>query len=100
MKKMASTATDKVEKDYTFEFGFSNVEDFFGTLIEVVNVDFGYSEDKILQRNLNFHVNQETRIALVGSNGIGKSTFLKVLLGKEKPLRGEVIHEKNLNYAY
>lgn len=48
MKKMASNATEKVDKDYTFDFGFENVEEFFGTLIEVKGVDFGYSEDKIL----------------------------------------------------
>lgn len=41
MKKMASNATEKVDKDYTFDFGFENVEDFFGTLIEVKGVDFG-----------------------------------------------------------
>lgn len=48
MSKLALNATEKVDKDYNFEFSFDNVEDFFGTLIEVCDVDFGYSEDKIL----------------------------------------------------
>lgn len=38
----------------------------------------------------------ETRIALVGANGIGKSTFLKVMLQKVQPLKGRVKHEKVL----
>jgi len=42
----------------------------------------------------------ETRIALVGANGIGKTTFLKVMLQKVKPLKGKVKHEKVLKYAY
>jgi len=92
--------TEKVDKDYFFEFGFINVEEYMGTLIEVCDVDFGYSADKILYRNLNFAVDMDTRIALVGDNGIGKSTFLKVLLQKVKPLKGKVRHEKVLKTAY
>jgi len=41
----------------------------------------------------------DTRIALVGDNGIGKSTFLKIMLAKVKPLKGKVRHEKVLRYA-
>jgi len=41
MQKLSLNATEKVDKDYHFEFGFDNVEDFFGTLIEVCDVDFG-----------------------------------------------------------
>lgn len=92
--------TEKVDKDYQFEFGFVNVTEYMGTLIEVCDVEFGYSADKILFRNLNFAVNMETRIALVGANGIGKTTFLKVMLQKVKPLKGKVKHEKVLKYAY
>jgi len=36
----------------------------------------------------------DTRIALVGANGIGKSTFLKIVLKELDPLKGKVKHEK------
>jgi len=36
----------------------------------------------------------DTRIALVGANGIGKSTFLKLILKQLTPLKGKVKHEK------
>lgn len=42
----------------------------------------------------------DTRIALVGVNGSGKSTFLKLLLNEVKPMKGEVKHEKVVNQAY
>lgn len=64
------------------------------------NVDFGYEADKILYKNLSFAIDMDTRIALVGDNGIGKSTFLKIMLQKVKPLAGKVRHEKVLKYAY
>lgn len=68
-----------------------------GTMIALNNVDFGYSLDKILYYDLNFAVDMDTRVALVGENGIGKSTFLKLLLKQLKPIKGEVTHEKSLN---
>jgi len=40
--------TEKVDKEYLFEFSFPWVEYYQGTMIEVRDVDFGYSEDKIL----------------------------------------------------
>jgi len=67
-----------------------------GTMISLNNVDFGYSLDKILYYDLNFAVDMDTRVALVGENGIGKSTFLKLLLKQLKPIRGEVKHEKTM----
>jgi ATP-binding cassette subfamily F protein 3 len=43
---------------------------------------FGYSPDKILLRNINFGVDMDSRIAIVGANGVGKTTLLKLLLGE------------------
>jgi ATPase subunit of ABC transporter with duplicated ATPase domains len=40
---------------------------------------FGYSEEKILLKNLNFGVDMDSRMAIVGANGAGKTTFLKLL---------------------
>jgi len=41
LQKMTLNATEKVDKDYNFEFGFMNVDENQGTLIEVCDVDFG-----------------------------------------------------------
>ena len=42
---------------------------------------FGYMKDKILLKNLNFGVDMDSRMAIVGANGAGKTTFLKLLTG-------------------
>jgi ATP-binding cassette subfamily F protein 3 len=42
---------------------------------------FGYSEEKYILRNINFAIDMESRIAIVGANGVGKSTLLKLLVG-------------------
>jgi len=43
---------------------------------------------------LKFGVSMDSRIAIVGKNGAGKTTFLKLLLKELKPLKGKVKHEK------
>lgn len=52
--------------------------------------------DKWLFKNLTFSLHKGDRIALVGINGTGKSTLLKILSGKLKPVEGKVVTEKGL----
>ncbi len=42
-------------------------------------------------RDINLRIDQDDRIALLGANGNGKSTFAKLLAGKLAPLSGEVV---------
>jgi ATP-binding cassette subfamily F protein 1 len=53
-------------------------------------VTFGYG-DSILFKNLEFGVDMTSRIAIVGPNGVGKSTLLKLLYGKLQPVRESII---------
>merc|ERR1719316_695477 len=58
--------------------------------ISVLEASFGYTEDKILYKDLNFGVDCDSRVAIVGPNGAGKSTFLKLLDGTLQPTEGFV----------
>ncbi|WP_420420823.1 ribosomal protection-like ABC-F family protein [Simkania sp.] len=46
--------------------------------------------DRILFKNVSLHLNRKTRYGLVGANGAGKTTFLKILSGEVEPTSGEV----------
>lgn len=50
---------------------------------------FGYSGQPLLFTNLNFGIDMESRVAVVGPNGIGKSSLLNLLIGRAEPLSGE-----------
>ena len=64
-------------------------------------LDIGYktkSTTKIIAHNLNFTLTEGKLIALIGANGIGKSTLLRTLTGIQKPLSGTVyLNEKNIS---
>lgn len=56
--------------------------------------------DTWLFKDLYFGINKGERIALVGINGTGKSTFLKILSGNLKPVSGKVVTERDLKAGY
>ena len=57
-------------------------------IFEAKNLVIGY--DKPLTKPINFRVERGNKIAIVGANGIGKTTLLKSLLGEIKPISGNV----------
>jgi len=60
----------------------------------------GYAADVPVLRNLNLRIDQDDRIALLGQNGNGKSTFAKLLAGKLRPLAGEVFGANRVETGY
>ena len=68
-------------------------------LIAVEGASVGYGERTILDR-LNLTLSPDDRIALLGSNGNGKSTFCKLLGGRLDPMRGEMRRPAKMEVAY
>src|SRR4026209_2855759 len=50
--------------------------------------------------NVSFSVAKGARLALVGPNGIGKTTLLRILIGQEEPSSGTVTRTKSLRIGY
>ena len=65
--------------------------------IDGLTVEFGV---KPLFKNVSFVINERDRIALVGKNGAGKSTMLKILCGLQKPTSGAVSVPNDLTIGY
>ncbi len=60
----------------------------------------GYSPDKAVLKNITLRLDPDDRIALLGSNGNGKSTLAKLLCGKLKVSAGEMQHPPRLKVGY
>lgn len=65
--------------------------------VEGLTVEFS---GKALFDNISFVINKKDRIALVGKNGAGKSTMLKIFAGLQEPTRGNVFYPKDLTIGY
>lgn len=68
-------------------------------LVELTEVQKSYG-DKTLFENVNLLIGPKTRIGLLGTNGCGKSSLIRVILGREEPSQGKVFHAENLNAVY
>ena len=79
-------------------FGFSEARTPSREVITVKDLVIGY--DHALTKPLNFTVERNQKIAIKGVNGLGKTTLLKTLLGKLKPLSGEVEHGQFVETGY
>lgn len=68
-------------------------------MLKVYNLTKGYGADIILNK-VSFVIGRGKRVGLVGQNGIGKSTLLKIIAGIEKPDGGMVELQKGATLAY
>jgi len=73
--------------------------DSLSPLIELKNINMAFEQKTALQ-NINLNIYPNSIITIVGPNGGGKSTLLKILLKLQKPTSGEVIYHKNVRIGY
>ncbi len=64
-------------------------------LIDLFNISKKY-DVKVLLDNVDFHLNEGERVAIVGPNGSGKSTLLKIALGVEEPSEGKRVVDSSI----
>ena len=70
------------------------------TPLEVQNLTFHYDNRPLLYEKLSFALTRGEKFLIVGENGIGKSTLLKLIVGQLEPDDGSVIFSQNTTVAY
>lgn len=58
--------------------------------IKIQDLTFGYKDNKPLYKNINFEMYRQERFLIIGENGVGKSTLLKLIYGELKPWNGMI----------
>jgi ATP-binding cassette subfamily F protein 3 len=69
-------------------------------IIALDHVAVGYEPGKPVLRNLSLRIDDDDRIALLGANGNGKSTFVKLLANRLAPMQGGITRADKLRIAY
>ena len=59
-------------------------------IISVSHLSFGYDSKRKVLENINFQIKKGESVGLVGANGVGKSTLLRILVGLNSGFQGKV----------
>jgi len=72
------------------ELIFPDPGSFNGDIVRLDLASFGYKKDNLLLNKVDLSVDVKSRVALLGRNGCGKSTLIKLIIGALKPLAGQI----------
>nr|WP_255673958.1 ABC-F family ATP-binding cassette domain-containing protein [Komagataeibacter sp. FNDCF1] len=90
---------DSVVEDAPSHFAFPEPSALPPPMLTMERVSAGYGDHTILS-NLSLRIDMEDRIALLGANGNGKSTFAKLVAGRLAPQSGTMQHSPKLKVGY
>jgi len=65
-------------------------------LIDLFNIKKQY-DIKLLLNDVDFHLNEGERVTIVGQNGCGKSTLMKIIIGEEEPTEGKRVVNNSIH---
>ena len=86
----------KVNSNIKFKDHAKSISEFFN-----VSKSFKTNSEEIkILENFNFKINKGDRIGILGGNGSGKTTFLKLLIKEETPDKGTIKNFKNIEFSY
>ncbi|KAG6964450.1 hypothetical protein JG688_00007686 [Phytophthora aleatoria] len=98
-KMVRDGLTEKVEKESIGDFKFPNPEPLPPPVLMFQNVAFGYPNTPLLYSGVEMGLDLDSRVALVGANGTGKTTLLKLITGDLVPVAGNVRPHSKLRIA-
>ncbi len=98
-KKLAELETR--EQEYKrVDLNISPAKQSTKTPLELQNLSFAYPNGPLLYDGLSFSLTRGEKFLIVGENGVGKSTLLKLIVGQLQPLNGSVILGQHTSIAY
>ncbi|MCY8216269.1 ABC-F family ATP-binding cassette domain-containing protein [Bacillus haynesii] len=96
MEIMDKPLGDEKSASFSFEITRQSGND----VLRVEDLTVSYQEQPPLLRSLDFRITRGESVALVGPNGIGKSTLLKALIQKLKPVSGTIATGSHVSIGY
>ena len=98
LAKMGKREELSKEAELGFKFNAAEFEAHYPMKLE--NLSFGYTPDRILFENLSIDIGKDDRICVIGKNGKGKSTLLKLMAGEIEPKIGKVYTHPQCSIGY
>ena len=91
---------EELQDEEVLDFQFSTAEFPGKQMVEAKDISFAYDQQPELFSGLGFQINKGDRIGIIGKNGKGKSTLLKLIAQEIKPANGDFSFSPNLKIGY
>jgi len=91
---------EDLDYDANLKFDFNYKDTSAKFLVEVENLSFGYTPDKILFKDITFALSHGETIGIIGKNGKGKSTLLNTIAGELEALSGDVKFHPSCEFGH
>lgn len=93
-----TAATGRKRKEQKLELEIKS-ERLGGKILELHHIKKAYG-DSVLLKDFSYKFRQGEKLSIIGRNGVGKSTFLNIITGKEQPDNGKVVVGDTVTFGY
>jgi ATP-binding cassette subfamily F protein uup len=99
LKKMRAEFAGRIKQEDKARIHIEEAEQSGRKVIRAKNISYSYGDEKVI-RDFSIKIMRGDRIGLIGNNGVGKTTLLRLLLGQLEPQTGTIKHGTNLEVGY
>jgi len=99
LEKMRREREARIAKDGTARIHIEEAEQSGRKVIRARNVSYSYGNEEVIH-DFSIKIMRGDRIGLIGNNGVGKTTLLRLLLGELEPMTGTIKRGTNLEIGY